>query len=483
MDPFQSSLGIEIKEDALILVELRSGLKEIRLQNSTVLPFSFPLSPEAEIELVDALKRFLRHSRVRSERIVVGVPRRSVVLKTIDLPSLKKENIPQLVEYEIEKHLPFRTEDVYYDFELIEKIGENLYRVLLAAVKKDFIDPLRDLFERVPLRPKVFDISSLGIFNAFSFRDGFSGNICALIFLDHKEAELEVVRKGHLVSSRSLTLKDGDAFVEGLQLELGRSLYGINGKGEEKVSRVILSGPGSLRAGLAEAIKERLSTETKIEDPSTKVTMRPMGPEDRHSLIPAIGLALRGLGEAVLKINFLPHELEIGIKKKGLFFAISLIGIITLLGMTNFLSDTIKDSRAISELEERIKSLRPEASRIEKIQAEIKVLEDQKRFLDRIKGDDVSKLDLLSGLAKTVPPDAWIISLDHTETSEQKAERGDGKGLKGELIISGFATSASKLIPLLEDSPLLDNVEFAGPITTGVEDKERFRIKARTTPR
>jgi general secretion pathway protein L len=59
-----------------------------------------------------------------------------------------------------------------------------------------------------------------------------------------------------------------------------------------------------------------------------------------------------------------------------------------------------------------------------------------------------------------------------------------------EIEISGFADSASDLIPLLDKSPLFEKVEFLAPITkertmkgSEVKEKERFKIKARLESR
>jgi general secretion pathway protein L len=480
MIPYQSSIGIEIREDAMILVHLRRTLKETKVQNSLILPLSFPLSPEAEADVVDSLKRFLHHNSVKPERIVVGIPRKSVILKSMEIPSLEKKNIPQLLEYEIERHLPFKPEEIYYDFEVIEKTGENLYRVLLVAVKKEMIDSLRDLFERVPIRPMIFDLSSFAIFNALRFGNGFSEDMIeAIIFLGSKDVELEIVQGGLLMYSRSLGLKDEDSVGE-LSTELESAISTIDAKGKEKkFNKVILSGPGALRPGLIESIKEKISSDTRMEDLSNKVTMRPMEPQDRYTLIPAIGLALRGLGEVGLKINFLPHGPEIERGKRGLSLAIILTGIVIFLGLTIIVSGVSKDSFEMRDIEKKMASLKPEATAIEKIQVEIKKIEEKRMILDKVEENDLSKLDILAELTRVIPPEAWLVSLDYTETQEQQkgAREANGK-IKREIIISGFATSASKLIPLMEDSPIFENVEFAGSITSGVDGKERFRIKA-----
>jgi hypothetical protein len=43
--------------------------------------------------------------------------------------------------------------------------------------------------------------------------------------------------------------------------------------------------------------------------------------------------------------------------------------------------------------------------------------------------------------------------------------------------MTGQAGAASNLIPLLENSPRLERVEFASPVTRG-RDREQFRIRA-----
>ncbi len=478
MIPYQNSLGIEIREDAVVLVHLRRTLSETRIQNSIVIPFSLPLAPEAEAEFVDSLKRFIRNIRVRPERTVVGLPRKSAVLKFIEIPSLNKENIPQLLEYEIEKHLPFNPEEVYYDFDVIEKTGENIYRVLITAVKKDMIDYLKDLLERVPLKPKIFDLSTFGIINALKLGNGFSDNkIDTLIFMGQRDIELGMLQGGVLKYSRILS--NGESFVEGIQKEIDIALSGIDTKGgEKKVGNLILSGPGSLKPGLIELVRERVSPNARIEDIAGKIIMRHMERHDLYSLIPATGLALRGLGESDTKINFLPHKKEIGINRKDLYPTIILLGTIIFLGLSMIASYAIKEGIGIRHVEKKIETLRSHADAVEKIQREIKGIEERKGLLVKFKKEDLSKLDTLSELTRVIPDDAWLVSLDYTETAEQKGTKETNGKIKREMVISGFANSASKLIPLLEDSPVFENVEFAGPITSGVEGKERFRIKA-----
>jgi hypothetical protein len=50
----------------------------------------------------------------------------------------------------------------------------------------------------------------------------------------------------------------------------------------------------------------------------------------------------------------------------------------------------------------------------------------------------------------------------------------DPKGIE----LTGQASAASALIPLLENSPRLERAEFSSPVTRGRDNKEQFRIRA-----
>src|SRR5262245_60570416 len=71
-------------------------------------------------------------------------------------------------------------------------------------------------------------------------------------------------------------------------------------------------------------------------------------------------------------------------------------------------------------------------------------------------------LPVLRELTDLLPTDAWLTTLSF-----------DQKGVE----LTGQAAAASALIPILENSPRLERVEFASPVTRGRE-KEQFRIRA-----
>ena len=82
--------------------------------------------------------------------------------------------------------------------------------------------------------------------------------------------------------------------------------------------------------------------------------------------------------------------------------------------------------------------------------------------IDGLNASAIRPLPVLRELTELLPNDAWLtlVSLE-------------GKGVE----LTGQANAASALIPLLENSPRFERVEFASPVTRG-RDREQFRIQA-----
>jgi Tfp pilus assembly protein PilN len=95
----------------------------------------------------------------------------------------------------------------------------------------------------------------------------------------------------------------------------------------------------------------------------------------------------------------------------------------------------------------------------------VRDLERKRKLLGTINGletNAVRPLPVLRELTDLMPTDTWLTTLSL-----------DAQGIE----LTGQAAAASTLIPVLENSPRLERVEFSSPVTRG-RDKEQFRIRA-----
>jgi Tfp pilus assembly protein PilN len=188
-------------------------------------------------------------------------------------------------------------------------------------------------------------------------------------------------------------------------------------------------------------------------------------------IYPSIGLPLAGLTETPLKLNLLPLEMRKKVRDYGKTVFLGLLSLAVILG---FIWGGGVYSRYRSELEtlrSEIKKKRPEVEAVERIQKQRTELVSEMAEFAKITRGSVSEVQILKELTELLPPSVWIWQYKFS-----------GR----EIEISGFADSASELIPLLDKSPLFEKVEFLAPVTkerdrrTGADrERERFKIKMR----
>jgi general secretion pathway protein L len=112
--------------------------------------------------------------------------------------------------------------------------------------------------------------------------------------------------------------------------------------------------------------------------------------------------------------------------------------------------------RENQKLATSVEGVRQEEAQLQKARKEMSFFAE----FDRRKGETLRVLDELS---KTVPGNAYLSNLRYRA---------------GHLELQGSAENASALIPLLERSPLFENVGFNAPSNRGRDNRETFSLKA-----
>jgi general secretion pathway protein L len=172
-----------------------------------------------------------------------------------------------------------------------------------------------------------------------------------------------------------------------------------------------------------------------------------------------------------LDLNLLPLEMrkkmrEIGKPLFKILTALALILVCTWgMGIYSGYRNTLDALRS------EVKKRKPEIETIEKVQKQRGELAKEISEFQKITSGEVSKIEILKELTQILPSSVWVWNVKYSG---------------GEIELSGFADSASELIPLLDKSPLFEKVEFLAPVTkerdrraSGEKERERFKIKMR----
>ena len=204
---FQTSLGIDIQENALCLVCLRGSSRTVQLVSQAVYPLEQGIDGAGAIK--GLIQEFLTENRISPTAVFLGLPRSMAVLKYITLPLAVKENLRESLGYEMKKYFPFSAEDVCFDFQVIsEDKNAGRLKLLLVAVKKIDMEPYLDMSHQLALRFSGIEISSTALADCFFWESGKSGApYFSFIYFNGDNLELGSLNQGLLVYSRALSEK------------------------------------------------------------------------------------------------------------------------------------------------------------------------------------------------------------------------------------------------------------------------------------
>jgi Tfp pilus assembly protein PilN len=192
--------------------------------------------------------------------------------------------------------------------------------------------------------------------------------------------------------------------------------------------------------------------------------LKGFGAGSEPEAIPAIGAALRGVREASLSANFLRHENGDAESGKNLSLLNRVLLSVLLLALVVWgASLPIKDELRLKQLQTENRKLEPAVQALRREEDQLERLRKEASFLDNLAQRRGEVLRVIDELSRAVPNGAYLSNLRYRA---------------GLVEVQGSAENASALIPLLERSPVFQNVGFNAPSNRGRDNRETFSLKA-----
>ncbi|MCZ6625075.1 MAG: PilN domain-containing protein [Deltaproteobacteria bacterium] len=442
---------IPVGEDASKLSSLTGWItdevREVALKKETI--------PRRQA-LKEAIHSFLPHFNPGKDPFYICLSSDQVMARPVYLPQAAEENLSQVLEYEIKRLLPFRREEVYYDYLPIGKKGDKV-GLLLFAVPKRVLDEILDALSAFGIRPKAVETTATALGNYLLFcTGGITGPALVLGGQDHawEMIGLDARDNGWRQEPELLLthwLPQAD-WIQGPGREIFHNCLRKSPKffGWGYITDFLLSVKGeSLQfEDLLALGKKRLGGDQGITHPF---------------FIPAVGAALRGLRENTFPVDLLPGA---GKERRERLLSV-LNTCLTILLLIVLLvwggSYPLKDEIRLRRLQKEVEKIGPSVESLRREEEELKRLNKEISSVSGLHERSGEILRILDELSRIVPKSAYLSNLRYRE---------------GQIELRGSAENTSNLVPILERSPLFKNVRFNAPSTRRRDERETFSIKA-----
>jgi type IV pilus assembly protein PilM len=249
----QGVIGLDLGTTLIKMVEIKSARGALQLAGVAIRPTPPGVIDNGVITdpetLSAALRGMLATLGSRNRRVVSSVASQSsLVVRPIEVPKSSREELSDMMQWEVERHIPFAASEVIMDFqplvepEQLPPEAQNM-EVLLAVAQEDMINAHVETLEGAGLEPLALDVEPLAASRSLidvNADQGAYDETIALLNVGAGTSEISVVRRGQLALTRPLPWA-GDSLTRAIGETLGHGRDEAERLKREQ-ARIILDG-------------------------------------------------------------------------------------------------------------------------------------------------------------------------------------------------------------------------------------------------
>ncbi len=346
--------GIDIGSSSLKIVKLkRKGGKTVlnwygytELQRGIKLPEEWHRISESIRHLIHMGKK------VAVDKVASAISASSLIINYLTLPEMPKGDLFEAVKWEAKKQISFPSEDLIFDYIVLEKIAkdnESHLSVLSFAISRSDVQEHINILKESSLTPVALDVTPMALLSSFDHNNEWEKGVnYALIDIGMAKTHLVILKDRLLKFAREIpfggkeitsqftespSLSDNQQtdntvffdnaspiiessvnkeeskekltpLLEHLILEVQRSFDYYKAQFREgDISSVFLSGGTAKLKGIDKILSENIKISCFVDDPfkNIKINYKKFKKNEIKRLSPlltiAVGLALRRVGE------------------------------------------------------------------------------------------------------------------------------------------------------------------------------------------
>ena len=358
---FGTGVGIEITATELYVSVVRVRPTGARsLGKSVIANFRDRQAADWGAEL----SGFLRKLGCAHLAATVLLPRREVIVRTLNMPGVKDADLNAAIGFQMDSLHPYAEDDGVPSF---DRLGGSA-NVLVGIARREVLEQYRTLFAESGVKVGSFTFSAAAIYSSLRLLS-------------------EPPKEFYSVGEAGTTLE----------------VYG------ESAARPVFSAVFEQPAGHAMALA---ASELRLAPETQPVSIAAAVPSLSHAA--AMSAACPRLS---LDANLLPED-QRSTTSRLLFIPTVLLTLaLILLGVALSMHTAYQNRRLIAALEEKTKKLQPTASKVAVFEKSTQKAKDRTKLLDDFRTRSKTDLDAILEMTRILPPPIWLSYLELSRTT------------------------------------------------------------------
>jgi len=429
-------VGIDITGNEVRAVQLRRTRHGYRLEQARIQAIHGERGAREEgapvggrERVIEALKELIQGGRFRSgPSVASAMPGASVFFQNIQTDLSSLEQIKQVLQFELEDHLPLPFEDIVADVCDFRDDDDDARAAFIGGVSRNALRDRMALLRESGIECDLIDaeVCALKALVAANY-PSIAKATYLIAYLRETHTILAVCENGHLLSARTLPLADIEAeedqqaadseltrptLVREMELTWRSALHGPI----PSSAHLLLGGDRGSPESLSEALREELPCRILSFNPFENVICA-KGHEEDPNLSIAMGLAIRASEDGAMGMNFLEAETYQQVQATEAQRGLVLLGLLLVAILGVWCGNVLVQKQRLeteygrirNEIREEFQSAFPDERNIVKelaqAAAQLEALRKEYGSLAAIVGREVDPLRILQKITSAVPPE------------------------------------------------------------------------------
>lgn len=347
----RSAIGLDIGATAVRVAQLAGSRESYSLQRFGQIALPSGSVVDGEIRdpgpVSEAIAQLWKRTKLSHKRVVVGIANQRVVVRQVDFPYLDEAEFRQSLRFQAADYIPMPVDEAELDFMIIDDYTtenqEHMMRVLLVAAATDTVETFVSTVAAAGVQTVGIDLEPFAIARAVSSSargelgmdgseaviDVGGGVTNVLVHVNGEPRFVRILLVGGDDATQALAeqLSVSAEEAEAVKLDLGREVgpqpakqiltrqvdalveeirgsldYYLSQEDSEPVTSIILTGGGSLMAGLSQRLEQTLRTPVTPGTPLSQLDVSKSGlTEDQIRQVEPVSAAAVGLAIGALE--------------------------------------------------------------------------------------------------------------------------------------------------------------------------------------
>lgn len=404
---------------------------------------------------------------------VALVPRQSVNIRMVELPSQDAAEIRDMVDLQATKQTPYTRDEVLVDYRASTSDRHGYTHVTLVIVQRSVLRHRYYLIEEAGLRLVQVSVSSEALLNWTRLAVPASEGTVAVLDVDSACSEVAIVGRAGLIFSRGIQtgsdnlIADPAGSAARLAGEVRRGIDVVRAEVRDlAIGRLVVTGAVPGEGGFVESLSQELGIPC-VHRESLAVLRGPLaqvsGPAGRRFSVTAIAGAAAAPAE--LSFNLIPESVlaRATVTARGrqlATMAALILATMVLASLAAMVRHTVASSR-LARVEGELSAMKPAVVRTERRREIVEVVRR------RQEGRNVP-LEVLREVTRAVPQGVSLESVDVSKSQPAVTVAGTAPSIR----------DIRTMVGNLEQSPFLRDVREGNATTLDKAQRYRFQLVA-----